>query len=133
VREWLERPRGDADPPLPKWMQAVDTFTAGRAVAVGVALAAVNPKHALLAVSAGATIAQAGLEGSDQALALAVFVVLATAGPAVPLAIYLGAGARAQDILADLRHWLVRNDAAIIAVLLLVIGAKVIGDGIAGL
>src|SRR5450755_3664250 len=27
VRQWQGRPRGDDEPPLPKWMKTIDTFT----------------------------------------------------------------------------------------------------------
>ena len=133
ARQWRQRPRGDAEPPLPKWMQTIDAFKTGKALTFGFALAAVNPKNLMLTVAACASIAQAGLTGGDQAVVLAVFVVLATLGPGLPVAIYFAAGHRAQEILSDLRHWLGHNNTAIMAVLLLVIGAKLVGDGIAGL
>jgi len=131
--QWRKRPRGDAEPPLPKWMQTTDSFKAGKALTLGFALAAVNPKNLLLIVAAGASIAQAGLAGGDQAVVLAVFVAIATLGPGLPVVIYFTAGRRAQDILGDLKGWLAHNNTVIMAVLLLVIGAKLIGDGIAGL
>lgn len=129
LRRWRGRPRGDA-PEMPGWMRAIDGFTAGRAVAMGVALSAINPKNLLLTIAAAAAIAQLGLSAGDEAASLAVFVVVATLGPAVPLAIYFGMGARAADILDGLRAWMAAHNAAIITVLLLVIGAKLIGDGI---
>lgn len=49
------------------------------------------------------------------------------------MAIYFLGGRRAGDVLGGLRDWMSRNNTAIMAVLLLVIGAKLIGDGIAGL
>lgn len=133
VRQWRRRPTGEAEPPLPKWMQTIDTFASGKALAFGFALAAVNPKNLLLTVAAAASIAQTGLSSGDEAIALGVFVVLGTLGPGLPVAIYFAAGGRAQHILGELRQWLVHNNVAIMAVLLLVIGAKLIGDGVAGL
>jgi hypothetical protein len=65
-------------------------------------------------------------------VALAVFVVLGTAGPAVPLAIYVGIGERSAHVLATLRSWLATHNTAIMCALLLVIGLKLLGDGIAG-
>jgi hypothetical protein len=41
-------------------------------------------------------------------------------------------GGRASSILRNLRTWLVHNNTAIMAVLLLVLGAKLVGDGISG-
>jgi len=42
-------------------------------------------------------------------------------------------GARAEHVLDELKRWMARHNAAIMAVLCLVIGAKLIGDGISGL
>ena len=53
-------------------------------------------------------------------------------GVAAPLVIYLVMGERAAAILQNLRTWLVHHNAAIMAVLLLVLGAKLVGDGISG-
>jgi threonine/homoserine/homoserine lactone efflux protein len=78
LKQWRGRPRGDTDAALPGWMRTVDHFTPGRAVAMGVALSAINPKNLVLTIGAGAAIAQAGLSTGDQAIALAVFVLIGT-------------------------------------------------------
>lgn len=49
------------------------------------------------------------------------------------MVIYFALGARAGAILERLKAWMGHNNAVIMAVLCLVIGAKLIGDGIAGL
>ena len=133
VRQWRGRPQGDDVAALPKWMQTIDTFKPPRALAIAVALAAINPKNLLLTVGAATAIAQTGADTTDQAVALAVFILVATLGPALPVAIYFALGARAKHILDELKLWLAAHNAAIMAVLCLVIGAKLIGDGISGL
>lgn len=130
VHQWRERPRGGEAAALPKWMQTIDTFTAAKALGFGFLLAAVNPKNMMLTIAAGASIAQADLSGGSTAVALAVFVVLGTLGPGLPVAIYFGMGARAQPVLAGLRDWMGANNTAIMAVLFLIIGVKLLGDGI---
>jgi hypothetical protein len=42
-------------------------------------------------------------------------------------------GDRAHDLLGGLRSWMARENTTIMAVLCLVIGAKLIGDAISGL
>ena len=42
-------------------------------------------------------------------------------------------GERSREPLDDLKDWLGQNNAVIMAVLLIVIGSKLIGDGISGL
>ena len=42
-------------------------------------------------------------------------------------------GARSEQVLADLRDWMAQNNAVITAVICVLIGVKLIGDGITGL
>ena len=130
VKEWRGRPRGDSQPGLPSWMKAVDTFTPVRSTALGVGLSAVQPKNGLLVVGAAAAIAQTGAGAASQAVALGVFIVIATLGVGAPVAIYYLAGHRATKILGELHDWMARENATIMAVLCLIIGAKLIGDAI---
>lgn len=93
VRQWRGRPH-EGDEALPKWMQAIDTFTPAKALGMGVLLSAVNPKNLILTLAAAAAIAQTGIDAGQQAVALAVFVVIGTLGPGLPVAIYFALGAR---------------------------------------
>jgi hypothetical protein len=133
VREWRSRPRAGTSPPTPGWMRAIDGFTPARALGLAVLLGAVNPKNLLLVVSGGAAIAAATSDVGAQLGALAVFVVVASLGVAAPLAVYIAVPSRAGALLDELKTWMVQNNAVIMAVLLLVIGAKMLGDGIAAL
>ncbi len=133
LKQWRGRPRGDAEAPLPKWMRTIDRFTPQRAVAMAVALSAINPKNLILTVGAAAAIAKTGIPAGQQAISLAVFILIGTLGPALPVAIYFLMGDRAERILANLKNWMGHNNGAIMAVLCLVIGAKLIGEGISAL
>jgi threonine/homoserine/homoserine lactone efflux protein len=130
------RRRGSRDDPgreLPGWMRAVDRFTAGRAAATGAALAAVNPKNLVLIVAAATTISETGASAGTQAVALLVFALVGALGAGIPVLLYLTQGERARGRLDDLRDWMVEHNGAVIAVLCLVIGAKLIGEAITGL
>jgi threonine/homoserine/homoserine lactone efflux protein len=133
LRTWRGRPRAGDEAQLPKWMQAIDTFRAPKAAAMGALLSGVNPKNLLLTVGAAAAIAQTGIDAGEQAVALAVFILVGTLGPGVPVAIYFALGKRAKRLLDELKGWMGAHNAAIMAVLCLVIGAKLIGDGVSGL
>ncbi len=100
---------------------------------MGVLLSALNPKNLILVVGAAAAIAQTGVSTGDQAVALAVFVLLGTLGPGIPVGIYFLMRDRAAGILESLRGWMARENATIMAVLCLIIGAKLIGDAISAL
>ena len=133
ARTWHKRPTPGQDVPTPKWMQTLDDFTAGKALVAGVGLSAViNPKNLLLTVAAGVTIAQAGISTGQEAIALGVFVLVGSLTILGPLGIYLTMGANATRILS-LKMWMAAHNQAIMTVLFLVIGAKLIGDGISGL
>ncbi len=133
VRTWRQRPSGDAEPELPGWMAALDSWSSARSCGLGAALSAVNPKNLMLTIAASAAIAQTGIGAGEQAVALAVFVVLGALGVGLPVVLTWVLGERAGAMLADLKTWLARNNAAVLTVVLLVIGAKLVGEGIAGL
>ena len=133
VKQWRGRPREGAAGALPKWMRTIDQFTPGRAFGIAAALSGINPKNLLLTAAAAAAIAQAGLDAGEQALTLGVFILIGTLGPGAPVAIYFALGERATKPLDELKVWMGAHNAAIMAVLCLVIGAKLIGDGISGL
>ena len=130
VRQWRGR---DAEKETPKWMQSLDQFTPVKAVGMAVLLSAVNPKNLLLTVGAAAAIAQTGIPGVQQEIAFAVFVVIGTLGVLVPLALSFVLGERSKPLLDHLRSWMSDNNTVIMAVLFLIIGAKLLGDGISGL
>ncbi len=133
ARTWRTRPRPGAEPEMPQWMQAIDSFTAGKALGAGVLLSALNPKNLALTIAAAVAIAETGASTGEEAAALVVFVVLGSLTILTPLVIYFAMGARAKDILDGLKMWMGAHNAAIMTVLLLVLGAKLIGDAISGL
>ncbi len=133
LRQWRGRPHDGEEGPTPKWMGAIDTFTPPKAAGAGAVLAGANPKNLLLAVAAAAAIAQTGIPGGQQAGAYAVFALIGTVGVAAPVVIYFALGDRSGPVLDRLKRWMAAHNAVIMTVLCLVIGAKLIGDGIAGL
>jgi threonine/homoserine/homoserine lactone efflux protein len=133
ARQWRGRPRDGVEPPAPKWMQAIDTFTPVRAFGLAVLLSAVNPKNLLLVISGGVAIASATPDPDSIWVSALVFAVVASLGVAAPLVLYLVMGRRAARLLEELKTWMVRDNAIIMAVLLTVIAAKLIGDAITAL
>jgi threonine/homoserine/homoserine lactone efflux protein len=132
LQQWRSRPRGGEAPEEPKWMSAVDSFTPPKTAGAGVVLSAANPKNLVLAIGAAAAIAETEISVGEEALAYAVFVLIGTIGVAAPVFVLFALGERARAILDTLHAWMGRNNAVIMAVLLLVIGAKIFGDAISG-
>jgi threonine/homoserine/homoserine lactone efflux protein len=133
LKQWRGRPHGDEEPVTPKWMGALDSFTPPKAGGAGVVLSALNPKNLLLIVAGMAAIAQTGISTGEQAVALVLFTLIASIGVAAPVVIYFALGDRSAELLDRLKTWMARNNGVIMAVLLLVIGVKLIGDAISGL
>jgi threonine/homoserine/homoserine lactone efflux protein len=133
LKEWRGRPHDPGDVSTPKWMGAVDTFTPVKAAGAGALLAGLNPKNTLLAIGGAAAIAGTGIATDEQVVAYALFVVIATLGVGAPVVIALVMGDRAAKLLEGLERWMAANNAVIVAVLMLILGVKLIGDGISGL
>jgi Sap, sulfolipid-1-addressing protein len=131
AREWRSRPAPGAEAEMPKWMAGIDRLEPGGALGLGALLSAVNPKNAGLTIAAAATIAGAGLAGGEQAVVLAVFVLIGSVGVLAPLVVYLVAGEGAARTLDGWKTWAATHNAAVMAVLFLVFGFKLVGDGIA--
>ena len=114
-------------------MKSIDKFTPGRSAAMGIALSAINPKNLLLVDGAATAIAQTGASAASQAVALGVFIVIATLGVGTPVAVSVLMRDRAGRILGSLHDWMARENATIMTVICLIIGAKLSGDAITAL
>ena len=133
VKQWRGRPRDPGALTTPKWMSALDTFTPVKAAGAGALLSGLNPKNTLLAIGGATAIAGTGIPAGEQAVAYAIFVVIATAGVGAPVVVSAVMGDRSRDLLDRLKNWMSTHNAVIMAVLLLVLGTKLVGDGISGL
>jgi hypothetical protein len=132
ARRWRSRPAPGEDAPLPGWMRAVDRMGAGRAVGLGFALSALNPKNIVLCAGGGLAIAEGGLTTAEAATSVVLFVLVAACTVLLPVGAYLVAPTRMRGPLDELRVWLEHNNAAVMAVLLLVFGVVLVGQGVGG-
>jgi threonine/homoserine/homoserine lactone efflux protein len=132
VKQWRNRPSAAEETRMPGWMRTLDQFTVAKAGGIGFALAALNPKNVLLTAAAAAEIAAVGIPGPQQTAVLLVFVLIASAGVLTPLLLSLGLEERSGALLDGLKSWIVRHHAVIMTVLFLLMGAKLIGDAVAG-
>ncbi len=133
LKQWRKRPAPGEEAEMPGWMNSVDHFGAAKAAGLGVVLSAVNPKNLILAMSAGAAIGQAGLSDGEDAIAIAVFVAIGSVTVVGAVLVNLVGGRRAEAALGSVKSFMATHNSVIMAVLLLLIGAKVLGQGIAGL
>ncbi len=132
AKQWRGRPREGEEPVTPTWMGAIDSFTPPKALGAGVVLSALNPKNLILTIAGMAAIVAVGLPADEQAVALIVFTLIGSLGVAIPVVMYFALGDRSGPLLERLKDWMARNNAVIMAVILLLIGVKLVGDAIAG-
>ena len=59
-------------------------------------------------------------------------MIVASIGVGLPVVLYFALGARSRAPLDALKTWMATNNAAIMAVMLVVFGAKAIGQAITG-
>ncbi|HEY8218200.1 MAG TPA: GAP family protein [Acidimicrobiia bacterium] len=133
IRRWRQRPRPGEVATPPRWMSRIDGLRPVAALLLGILLSALNPKNLLLAVAAAVTIGQAGLSTGDEVVTWAIFVLVASLSILAPVLYRVIRGERAQATLDGARSWLEANNAVVMAVVFLVIGAKVLGNGLSTL
>ena len=131
AQQWTKRPKPGEEPEMPSWMATIDTATPSRAALLGAALSGANPKNLALTLAASASIAEAGLDGGDTALAIAVFIAVGSATVAGSVLFYLLDAERAARPLGAVKQFMSENNAVIMMVVLLLLGAKLLGDGLA--
>ena len=130
VKQWKGRPKKGEQATTPGWMSSIDDFTAAKAFGVGVLLSGVNPKNLGLTIAAAATIGGGGLSSGDEIIVMVVFVVIASMTVAAPVILNLILGSKAEHGLTEMKDWLTDNNATVMSVLFVVLGAKVLGAGI---
>ncbi|MGZ6667398.1 MAG: GAP family protein [Solirubrobacteraceae bacterium] len=131
AQQWTKRPEPGVEPEMPKWMATIDTATPPRAALLGATLSGANPKNLALTLAAAASIAEAGLDPGDTAIAVAVFIALGSVTVAGSVLFYLIDADRAARPLAAVKQFMSDNNAVIMMVVLLLLGAKLLGDGLA--
>lgn len=130
--QWRKRPQsGKPAPDPPGWMSGIETVTPPRAAVLGAMLSGANPKNLALTLAASASIAEAGLDDADTAIAVAVFIVIGSATVAGPMLAYLLDAERAARPLDAIKRFMADNSAVIMTIVLLLLGAKLFGDGLA--
>lgn len=133
LKQWRGFRAQSDEPEMPAWMRTIDDFSAGKAFVVAALLSGVNPKNLALNAAGVLVITQAGLPSEQEWIALIVFVLLASLTVALPVLYYLIGGESSKAALTRMKVWLVANNAAVMAVLLLVFGVKLLAAGAQGL
>jgi threonine/homoserine/homoserine lactone efflux protein len=127
VYRFLARSRSEHSP---RWMASLSKLTPARAGAAGALLTVVNPKVLFIGAAAGLTIGSAGLGQPGVWAAGLYYVAAAGSTVALPILAYAVSGERLDPALTRLKHWMERQHAVLVAVILVVIGLLVLYKGI---
>lgn len=133
VRKWCKRPRKDEQAQPPRWMASLEDATTGRALLLGALLSGANPKNLVLTASAATSIVEAGAHDVALGVGVALFVLIASCTVLGAVGIHFAGGQRATEFLDGVRQFMVTNSTVITVIVLLLLGASVLGDGLSGL
>lgn len=114
---------------MSKWVDATGSFGAASSFGIGLALN-VRPKGLLLSAAASLTLRSAALGWEGTALLIAVYTAIATSTVVAPILATLVSPERMEPRLITARDWLTANGSVVTAVIMLVIGAVVLGTGV---
>ncbi len=127
VWRWVTR-HGSTE--SPRWMRSFSTLTPVRAGITGAVLVVVRLEVLVMCLAAGVSIGTSDLPVAGQWISAAIFVAVSASSVALPILGYLAAGDRLDNALARLKKWMQQNHAALLAVILVLIGLMVLYKGI---
>lgn len=132
LRKFLNRRKGVPEK-QPKLLASIEGIKPLSACAFGIAMIVVNPKNLIMLVSALTEVIQGGHSTATNVAALAIFMVVASIGVLLPLAIYAIFRQKAASILASWNTWLTAHNSAVMMYLFGVLGVFLVVKGIVGL
>jgi threonine/homoserine/homoserine lactone efflux protein len=124
--------RGANDGDEPKWMRGVDHISPGRAFVLAALLSSVNPKNLVLTIGGITALVGLDLAGTEAAVGIGAFVLIASSTIGVSVGYYLVGGAGARHNLERLRAWMDTHNNAVMGALMLIIGVVLISKGLGG-
>jgi hypothetical protein len=127
IYRWLGRHRTAHQP---KWMTAMGSMGPGRAFLTAIVLTVANLKVFAMCAAAGVAIGTAALGRTGAWQAVLIFTALSASTVAIPVLGYLVAGDRLDAPLGRVKEWMERNHSALVAGILLFIGAALVYKGI---
>jgi hypothetical protein len=130
IRQWSQRHKPSSKPLL---MKVVDSITPWKALLVGFLFADVtNPKNIALTIG-GCMEISTSRSFSEMAFMLSLFVMISSAGVALPVILYLLGGESSRNTMEGWKQWLVLHKKGVMAILFIIFGLSLIVKGTAGL
>jgi hypothetical protein len=130
IYRWLTRHRHTESP---AWMRSFATISPTRAGITGLALVVVRFDVLVMCLVAGLAIGTSQLSVAGELICAVFFVAVSASTVAIPVLAYAAAGHRLDGTLARLKDWMEKNNAALLAAILVLIGLMVLYNGIQAL
>jgi hypothetical protein len=130
IYEWLNRRRRTRSP---RWMRPFATLTPARAGLTGLVLVVIRIEVLTMCALAGLAIGGSDIDMAAKWILAIIFVAVAASTVAIPVLAYAGAGDRLAEPMTRLKNWMERNNAALLAAILIVIGLMVLHNGVQAL
>ena len=127
IYRWMHR-AGHTE--SPKWMRSFETLTPPRGALFGLALTVVRVEVLTMCALAGLAIGSGNLGRAGEVITGAIYVAVAGSTVAIPVLAYAAAGHRLDAPMARLKDWMERNNAAMLAAVLVLIGGMVLYHGV---
>ena len=127
IYRWLTR-HGHTESPA--WMRSFSTMRPRRAAITGLVLTVIRLEVLLMCLAGGLAIGTSHLDDVDKLVAGIVFVAVSASTVAIPILAYVAAGHRLDDLLERVKNWMEKNNAALLAGILVLIGLMVLHNGI---
>jgi threonine/homoserine/homoserine lactone efflux protein len=130
IYRWFTR-HGHSESPA--WMRSFSSMTPRRAAITGLVLTVIRVEVLLMCLAAGLAIGTNHLGDADKVAAGVFFVAVSASTVAIPILAYAAAGHRLDNAMEKVKDWMEKNNAALLAGILLLIGLMVLHNGIRAL
>lgn len=120
---WIRRERYPTDP---RWLARLSELSPVGAGALGALLVVSNPKMLAASAAAGLLVGTSALPPVGASAAVGCYSVLASSTVAAPVLAYLVVGARYDAQLTRMKDWIDRRNAAIGAVVMVIVGVALL-------
>jgi uncharacterized membrane protein YidH (DUF202 family) len=112
----------------PRLIAGLHHLSKPRSFALGLSFA-VHPENLLLCAAASARILAGNIAFADRAFVIVGFAIVGVSTVAIPTAMYAVSADRVKPAMERAQNWLTRNSHSVTSIVLVVVGAVLIGAG----
>lgn len=128
--QWVRGLKRVTDPPAPKWMAGVASFSSWKAFGLGGVLSVASLKNLALCLAGGVVVGSVQLQLWQIILAIVIFMLVGSFLLAAMIVASVAAGPRMQAALEHWRDWLMLHQIAVLSLVLLVAGVVIVSMGV---